>query len=200
MRVRSGALLAPLVLAGCNARQRTDTRGAPAAGQTAAASAPPTVVRPAPPTTLAPWAEADSSCDFVRVTAHPSPDSLVAEFLARGAAGQFLRSDPWFDGATECPSHEAGPDEYTVISGYRTRLLSRDADSLAVQVTSRRIGHVESGHGFRADAGEAVDTVRAVRTAFGWRVTSPAPRQLVSESAAAARGDLRGGAAARQAP
>jgi hypothetical protein len=134
--------------------------------------------------------EADTSCEFVRVKAHPSADSLIAEFLRRDAVGQFLQTDSWFAGAVECPGHEPGPDAYTVIADFRTRDLDRTAASLAVEVTSRRLGFVEASGGFRADSGQPVDTVRAIRTEYGWRVAAPSLRQFVSESVARARGDL----------
>jgi hypothetical protein len=126
----------------------------------------------------------------VQVAAHPLADSLIAEFLRRDAAGQFLRTDPWFAGATECPGHEEGPDAYAVIADYRTRELKRTPDSLAVEVTSSRLGYVESANAFRSDSAEVVDTVRAIRTTYGWRIAAPALRQFVVESAARARGDL----------
>src|SRR5665213_1260842 len=57
----------------------------------------------------------DTSCDLDHTVAHGDADSLIAEFIARDAAGQFLKADTWYDGATECPGHEPGPDSYTVI-------------------------------------------------------------------------------------
>ena len=52
----------------------------------------------------------EASCDFSTTRAHPDRRKRAAEFLRRDAAGDFLRSDPWFDGATDCPGHEPGPN------------------------------------------------------------------------------------------
>ena len=132
----------------------------------------------------------DSDCGFVRVSGHANPDSLIAEFLRRDAAGEFLETNDWFSGATDCPDHEGGPDTYTLIASYEIRPLARLDTSVAVEVRSHRLGLVTagvSGSQFDEDLGEIVDTVRARRTGYGWRIASPALRLFVRADAPARR-------------
>jgi hypothetical protein len=118
---------------------------------------------------------ADSTCGFVRVAAHSNADSLLREFVERDARGEFTRSSAWFDGAVDCPGHEAAPHAATLIKSYELRVLRRTSDSLRAEVLWERVGY--SGNGADAMApGTDRDTLVVVHTAFGWRVTSPALR------------------------
>lgn len=117
---------------------------------------------------------ADSSCDFVRVDAHPDPDQLLAEFVARDARGEFTESSDWFDGAVDCPGHEPGPDQATIVKGHQVRILARGADTVRAEVRWDRTGIRRGGGEEDADSGVVIDTLVAVRTSFGWRIASPA--------------------------
>lgn len=122
----------------------------------------------------------DSSCAFVRVNAHKNADSLLHEFVARDARGEFRQSSSWFDGAVDCPGHEPAPDQTTIVSAYRLDILSRTSDSVRAIVTWERVAY----GGQAVDAlvpGREVDSVVAVRTSYGWRIASPAlnPHELV---------------------
>ena len=135
----------------------------------------------------------DSDCGFVRVSGHADPDSLIAEFLRRDAAGEVMQANDWFSGATDCPHHEGGPDTYTLIASYEIRPLARLDTSVAVEVRSHRLGLVTAGVNgsqFDEDVGEIADTVRARRTGYGWRIASPALRLFVRADAPARRLDL----------
>lgn len=132
-------------------------------------------------------------CGFVKAFAHPNGRALLNDFLARDAAGEFLQSDPWFDGATDCPTHEPGPDRYALIFSY-TPSVSDKADGLMQAVmTSRRFGYVGADSArrptFVLDTGIVIDTLTLRRTRYGWRVVSPALRQMVlySDSGTASR-------------
>ena len=174
MRLRILAGVALLALGACRGQQAApvDSETARSTASTAAASA-----------AGQPWyLDPDEGCAFDTTVAHPDPDRLVTEYLARDAAGQFLQTDAWFAGATECPGHEPGPDSYVVISEYRSAPLHRGSDSVAYAVTSTVVGMMGPA-GLRSDPRTVVDTVAAVRTPFGWRIASPALRQFVRRSA-----------------
>jgi len=114
-------------------------------------------------------------CGFVRVFAHPHPDSLVYEFLSRDASGQFLRTDEWFAGAIDCPNIEGGPDTFTLISGYSVAPLQRHENEANFLVKSERLGFVDPFE-FEEDRKTVVDTIVVHRTSYGWRIKSPALR------------------------
>ena len=115
----------------------------------------------------------DSSCEFVRTVAHADPESLINEFVARDARGEFTSSTAWFNGAVTCPGHEPGPDEATQVRSHQLRIIARGRDSVLAEVIWERVGYVGRG----ADAlapGVDHDTLVALRTEFGWRIASPA--------------------------
>ena len=115
---------------------------------------------------------ADVSCEFARSVAHPDADSLIAEFVARDARGEFLSASPWFNAAVTCPGHEPGPDVATQVQGHQLRVLARGRDSVRAEVTWERTGYVGADHGHAT--GVEHDTLLAIRTEFGWRIVSPA--------------------------
>lgn len=171
-----------LALVGCGARCGGDaTRGDTA---TAAASV---AARPAssPDSGGLPWyLDPDEGCGFDTTVAHPDGERLIAEFLERDAAGEFIQSSGWFTGATECPGHEPGPDAFTVIADYRVTPLGGAADTVRVAVTSTGLGTLVNGSRFEPDSRTIVDTVQAIRTRYGWRIVSPALRQFVRRTVA----------------
>lgn len=116
---------------------------------------------------------ADSTCAFVLRAAHPEPIRLVREFVERDARGEFTRSSNWFDGAVDCPGHEAAPDQATMARAHQIRVFARGRDSVRAEVRWQRIGYF--GHGGDAVApGVEVDTLTVLRTPYGWRIASPA--------------------------
>ena len=115
----------------------------------------------------------DETCEFVRIAAHNDPTRLIDEFVARDARGEFTESSAWFNGAVDCPGHEPGPDQAAVVATHAVRVLTRDQDSVLAEVTWRRLGYVTGGVE-RAAPGVDIDTLRAIRTPFGWRIESPA--------------------------
>ena len=130
----------------------------------------------------------DPTCGFIKVAAHPDPARLIEEFVARDARGEFTRASAWFNGAVDCPGHEPGPDEAAVVTAHEMRMVARGPDTAAAIVTWQRIGYA-SGDRQRRAIGVEIDTLRAVRTPFGWRVASPALNPHVP-SPAASRPDV----------
>lgn len=175
------AFTVALALAGCSSpesRPAADT----SSPRAAAAVAP------------VPWyLDPAEGCDFDTTAAHPDPDVLLRDYVARDAAGQFLRTDAWFAGAVECPGHEPGPDFFTVIDDHAVAPLARGVDTVRVAITSTVAGTMDAA-GFRAAPGLAVDTVTAIRTPYGWRIASPALRQRVRRAVADSIGRATAGA------
>jgi hypothetical protein len=134
-----------------------------------------------------------ADCGFVKSFAHPNGRALLNDFLARDGAGQLLGTDEWFNGATDCPAHEPGPDRYTLIFSYTPSQSDKGDDLIESVITSRRFGYAGAdGAGrptFQLDTGTVIDTIRLRRTEYGWRVVSPAPRGrvLYSDPGTAAR-------------
>jgi hypothetical protein len=130
----------------------------------------------------------DSTCDFERHQAHSDAAELAVGFVARDAAGDFLQSDPWFDGATTCPGHEPGPDMHSVVAGYRMDLELQTDTLVEYRVSYANLGmiHYEQRPGdpdyhavWTPQIGEFAETLTVVRTTYGWRVRSPALWQHV---------------------
>jgi hypothetical protein len=117
----------------------------------------------------APTAADTAGCELSREVIHPSPDSLLREFVRRDAAGQFTRSTDWFNQAVDCPGHEPGPDGATPVLGYHIRELARTDGSVRSEVLWDR-PRVEGSPASQPLA----ETLTVVRTLFGWRMRSPA--------------------------
>ena len=147
----------------------------------------------AAPGTIDPSTGVAGDCGFVKSFAHPNGRALLNEFLARDATGEFLQRDAWFVGATDCPAHEPGPDRYALIVSYTPMVTDRGDDLMQAVMTSRRLGYVGSDGArrptFVLDTGIVIDTLNLRRTTYGWRVVSPALRQMVlySDSATPTR-------------
>ena len=131
---------------------------------------------------------ADSTCLFERTQTHPDPAELASQFVARDAAGAFLRTDAWFNGATTCPGHEPGYDSHDVIAGYRLQPLVRTDTVSQYIVQYAGLGGMEYRQDslnapfqavWRPRVHEFAETLTVVRTNYGWRVRSPALWQHV---------------------
>jgi hypothetical protein len=135
------------------------------------------------------------SCDFVTMVAHENAQDLAREFLRRDGAGEFLQSSSWFDGATDCPGHEPGPDVFTLVANYATTPIAASDSAVTIQVTYRVLGHVHGdASGFDvldAQPRILVDTLALRHTAWGWRVRSPALWQRVLVASAIAKRRFR---------
>jgi hypothetical protein len=125
----------------------------------------------------------EAECGLSIVEGHPDGHVLLHEFLDRDAAGRFLESDDWFDNATECPDHEPGPDAFRVISSWHIVDSTFTDTSGRAVIESQQLGRVSSDSlddkVFEPDPRTYIDTVEVRLTRFGWRVRSPALRQLV---------------------
>ena len=130
---------------------------------------------------------ADSSCYFVRAQQHSDPDSLVAEFVKRDAAGEFLLYSPWLDSATVCPGHLPGPDAFTVVTDYRIAGQGKGRDTAKYLVIYRRVGSTRSDEKGATMIMEhlGIDTLpyTLLRTEYGWRVSEPQLPQFVTARA-----------------
>ena len=133
-------------------------------------------------------------CGLVRVQTHPDPDSLIAEYLRRDATRAEADVDDWSKGAVACPGEEGGPDMFSLAADYRTRGVQRSDSVVAVEVTTRRLGSVgfdSAGRAFmKVDTSTMRDTVRAIRTPFGWRIDDMALRLNVRPDAPLSRKHL----------
>ena len=127
-----------------------------------------------------PWfAHPDNQCGFDSTAKHSDPEALVREFVQRDEQGGFLRPDPWFDAAVECPGHERSPSDYVVVASSEVVPLRTSGDSARVGVRYRLLG-AASPDGYRPDLKTVVDTVKLARTRFGWRIVrAPAPHVTV---------------------
>lgn len=143
-------------------------------------------------------------CGFAERQGHPDPDPLIDEYLERDARRAEVDIDEWFDGAVLCPGQEGGPDMYGLVAGYTTRHLPGTDTTAAAVVTTRRLGYVGfSGAGVPKlviDTATTVDTVRALRTPFGWRIDGPAFRLAVHPDSPLAQSHLSADDRARLAP
>ena len=70
-----------------------------------------------------------------------------------------------------------------IADRYRSAPLSRSSDTVRVAVTSEASGDMVASV-FQANPRTIVDTVTAIRTRYGWRIASPALRQVVRRAAA----------------
>lgn len=139
-----------------------------------AADAPKVVAAPDP------WfMSPDNQCGFDSTANHSDPESLVREFVQRDERGAFLRDDPWFSAAVECPGRERSPSDYVVVASSEIVPLRTNGDSARVGVRYRLLG-AASPDGYRPDLKTVVDTVKLARTRFGWRIVhAPAPHVTV---------------------
>ena len=127
-----------------------------------------------------PWfMNPDEHCQFDSTTKHSDPEALVREFARRDEQGAFLRSDPWFHAAVECPGHERSPDTYSIVADAEVVPGRIAGDSARVGVRYTLLG-VADVNGFRPDMRTVVDTVALYRSRFGWRLVSPAPMPHVT--------------------
>ena len=120
----------------------------------------------------------ETSCQFSKIMAHPDPRRLGDEFLLKDAAGLFLSSNAWFDGATDCPGHEPGPDTHTAIASYTTSPISSSDTLVVIAVSYQVLGEVhadaQDSSVFEEHGRQLIDTLVIHRTPYGWRVRSPA--------------------------
>jgi hypothetical protein len=93
-----------------------------------------------------------------------------------------------------CPDEEGGPDSYMLAAGYVARHLPGTDSTAAAVVTTHRLGFVTFDSIGRpllkVDTATTMDTVRAVRTPYGWRIDGPAFRLAVHPDAPLARSHL----------
>jgi hypothetical protein len=120
-----------------------------------------------------------TSCGFSKVVAHPDPSVLLHEFLRRDSSGQFLQTDSWFDGATECPGHEGAPDHFELIAGYDVSALVVGSDVATGTVLYRALGTVFAGLPFDPNPRIITQQFRLRKTMFGWRLTGTLLNQRV---------------------
>jgi len=128
----------------------------------------------------------DSTCGTDTAFAHPAPDALLREYVARNDSLGFFAgggedNEAWYFAATECPGHLGGSDGIGVVMSYRVEPLPAGTDS------ARYVVHYQLAGGVAADITDATDTPAAsrftlapesvadslllVRTPYGWRIS-----------------------------
>jgi hypothetical protein len=105
---------------------------------------------------------------------HPDPIALAQEFVARDARGEFLQSTTWFNGATNCPGHEPGPDALRIVQGFRIAFDTVVGDTIRARVTYRVLGTLAGGNHIQPDSGTEVRVLKLTKGPVGWRIESPA--------------------------
>jgi hypothetical protein len=115
---------------------------------------------------------------------------LVSEYVHRDAAGERLRSTPWFDTVIVRADEEPGYDSFTAIRSYALSPADPHGDTTGVLVKYSIIGLVEQKIEGDSTAGMLIvprDTTEVVfypvvQTARGWKIVSPQvdPRVLPS--------------------
>ena len=168
-RIR-GALCVTLVLSvgvACRGARDAATTAGTAAGAPGAAPVAPSA------------RDTGTDCGLVRVVAHPEPGVLVQEYVQRDGAGDFVHHAAWLDTAFECPHRLPAARAFAVVALSSVVAPLYQADSSArYTVQSAQLGAVTpdtAGAGYAVHRDTKVDTVVAVRTAFGWRLVAPLP-------------------------
>jgi hypothetical protein len=124
----------------------------------------------------------DPTCEVDTTHAHPDARLLVREYVARNDSLGFFAGggDPnndWLFAAAECPGHLGGTDGAVVVQGDTIEELSVSADSAAFAVRYAALGSTTPSlpdqlhMRFVPDTSAVVDTVRLVRTPYGWRLS-----------------------------
>jgi hypothetical protein len=120
-----------------------------------------------------------TDCGLVRVVAHPDPGVLVQSYVQRDGAGDFVHRVAWLDTAFVCPHRLPVAGAFTVVALSPVVAPLYQADSSArYTVQSEQLGTVApdtAGADYLVHRDTKVDTVVAVRTAFGWRLVAPLP-------------------------
>ncbi len=174
-RTVSAAALSLCALVSCRPRERT--------------AAPPSAHAWQAPDGPASATIADTSCDYFKSFVHPSPGSLMSEFVSRAGRGEFDHTEQWLPQALDCVGHEPGYDTFTIASGYSVARLDSMADTVRYLLTLHAIGDV-SGR-FESRRSDECDTVTLWRSTFGWRIRSPARWDWMLVGAALHKGLLR---------
>jgi len=109
-----------------------------------------------------------------------SASSLVHEYLARNDslgyfAGGPRSNDDWLMAIAECPGHQGGTDVVALVVDRVVNSISAGRDTARFQVRAQAIGLLEptdsTGMRFVARRHQFIDTVTAVNTPFGWRLS-----------------------------
>ncbi|MFH2025210.1 MAG: hypothetical protein ABIK30_05215, partial [bacterium] len=112
---------------------------------------------------------------------HPDPGKLINEYLKRDAAGDFMRSNPWYVTAKLHPM-QLGWDQSTLISGYEIDTLLIDSTQAVYDVTYHVIARRRQNiHGPYLIFGpcEKVTRFKLEKTSWGWRIAKPNQHQHI---------------------
>ena len=148
-------------------------------------ASPPNTVTAAAPADSASAATADwqdPTCEVDTVTAHPDPRQLVHEYVARNDSLGFFAgggdaNDQWLLAAAECPGHLGGTDGAMVVQSDTITELRIGPDSAAFVIHYVALGSTtpnlpdERHMRFEPLLTDWQDTVRLVRTPYGWRIS-----------------------------
>jgi hypothetical protein len=125
-----------------------------------------------------PWyQQADEGCGFLAVPRTQSPESLVAEYLRRDGAGDFLGPHPWQDSALTCAGHLPGWDVSAVIAGYTQGPPRTAGDTTRIPVRYQVLGDLSSDSAyqpvFTAHRDSEDVTFIVIQTPHGVRIDGP---------------------------
>jgi hypothetical protein len=147
----------------------------------------------------------DPSCETDTSRYADPPGALVREYIARNdSVGYFAggpkSNDEWLMRMTECPGHQGGSDIVAISARYVIDSLPARADSAAYRVRYDVIGILapteSTGMRFTASPMVSYDTVRVVRTPFGWRLTGQVGNVFIAPGPAASQFHLQATTAA----
>ena len=150
-----------------------------------AASASPD--RPSMTVGIDPDSTLDATCDFVKVQTHSDAHSLVTDFVARAAKGDFAGTNEWLGSALDCYGHEPGYDSFDVAQSYATQSINTSGDTVRYLLTINVAGFAAGGEFERNDT-TVHDTLVVYRTKYGWRIKSPAPWNWIDYEHAKSKG------------
>ncbi|MBU1065995.1 glycoside hydrolase family 97 protein [bacterium] len=106
---------------------------------------------------------------------HPDPGKLINEYLKRDAAGDFMRSNPWYATAKLHPIG-SGWDQAMLISGYKVGSALIDSSQAVCEVSYDLVAWITQNiHGPYLVFGSEKKIVRfeLEKTPWGWRIAKP---------------------------
>ncbi len=118
---------------------------------------------------------------IVKKDLHLKPDALVSEYIKRDSEGEFLQTNEWWNSAVACPDCMGGPDEFTVISYYKIKKISKLKFSVKYEIEGKI-----SIDTFTPGKKTEEQTVSVVKTKWGFKLHTM-PFQMVKAETALKR-------------
>ena len=114
---------------------------------------------------------------------HPDPGKLTREYVRRDATGEFLATNKFWSGATECA---AGGSQFAqVITSYTIDSLGIRADTARFAVHYHFLGDLLQGPaGFAPKVRTETDTFVVIHRPYGWRIVGQHEMPILMRNAA----------------